>query len=379
MRNLRSDPGGARNGSATAIRRRHEAEASLGPINVREPGRRAYHGLSLFSPRAKALQETCPMLPKPPPREPSLGFLYIPPFRIVGESIAGEATCLLVPELDVGFDIGSCPRAMLSSKHLCITHGHMDHIGALAYYCSQRRFQGMGSGKIVCDSRIAPAVKRMMEGYVDLERQRTPYDLVPLMPDQPLEIKNNIILRGFETEHTCPAFGYTVCERRTKLKPEFLELPQEKLRELKDRGVEITRSFEIPLIAVTGDTSPGPHLVREDVRKAQIVIAECTFFEPDHKERAKVGMHMHIDDVAEWLRVLECQALVLVHISRRTDLAYARTRIAEVSGQKLADKVLFLMDYRGNKARYERQFAEAEAREGRSSAPAPQAAATDDE
>ncbi len=296
------------------------------------------------------------MLPKPPPREASPGFLYCPPFRIFGESIAGEATCLQIPELDLGFDIGSCPRAVLSSKHLAISHGHMDHIGSLAYFCSQRRFQGMGTAKIVCDARIASAIKRMMDGYVDLERQRTPYELIPLLPDQPLEIKNNILLRGFETEHTCPSFGYTVSEKRTKLKPEFLELPQDKLRELKERGTEITRSFEVPLIAYTGDTSPGPHLIREDVRKAQLVISECTFFEPEHKERAKVGMHMHLDDVAEWLRILECQYIVLIHVSRRTDMNYARKRIAEVAGPKHVERVLFLMDYRTNRARYESQL-----------------------
>ena len=146
-----------------------------------------------------------------------MGFLYCPPLRVFGESIAGEATCLQIPEFDLGFDIGNCPRMMLSCKHLAITHGHMDHIGGLAYFCSQRRFQGMGNGRIICDERIAPAIKRMMDGYVDLERQRTPYDLIAIKPDQPVEIKNNILLRGFETEHTCPSFGYTVSERRTKL------------------------------------------------------------------------------------------------------------------------------------------------------------------
>ncbi len=299
------------------------------------------------------------MIPKPPPRDTSMGFLYLPPFRLFGESVAGEATCLQVPELDLGFDMGSCPRPMLPSKHLAISHGHMDHIGGLAYFCSQRKFQGMGVAKILCDSRIASSINRMMSGYVDLEQQRTPYELIPLLPEQPYEIKNNIFIKGFETEHTCPSLGYIVFEKRTKLKPEFLELPQDKLRELKERGIPITNSFEIPLIAYTGDTRPGPHLVRPDVRKAQLVITECTFFEPDHKERAKVGMHMHLDDVAEWLRVLECQNIVLIHVSRRTDMLYARTRITQVSGEKLASKVLFLMDHKTNKLRYEQQCIDA--------------------
>ncbi len=304
------------------------------------------------------------MLPKPPPREGQLGFLYIPPLRVFGESIAGESTCLQIPELDLGFDIGSCPRAMLTSKHLAITHGHMDHIGGLAYYCSQRKFQGMGTAKIVCDERIARSIQRMMDGYADLEGQRTPYELIPLKPEQKLEIKNNYFLKGFQTEHTSPSFGYSVTERRTKLKQEYVDLPQDKLKELKDRGIEITRELEIPILAFTGDTSPGAHLIRDDVRKAHVVIAECTFFEPDHKSRAKVGMHMHVDDVGEWLRVLECQALILVHVSRRTDLQYARKRLAEIAGPKLAQRVFFLEDHRTNRARYEEQLREAEIKAG---------------
>lgn len=305
------------------------------------------------------------MLPKPPPREGSLGFLYFPPYRVQGLSVAGEVTSVQIPELDICFDMGQCPRSHLASKFCAVSHGHMDHVGGLAYYCSQRRFQGMGDATLICDERIAPAVQRMMAGFVDLERQKTPYNLVTLEAEQTVEIKNNFHLRGFHTEHTAPSMGYVVIEKRSKLKPEFVDMPQEKLRELKDRGIEITRILEIPHIAYLGDTQPGPHLIREDVRKATIVISECTFFEPEHKERAKIGMHLHADDVAEWLRFLECQALVLIHVSRRTDLGFARKRLAEVlmKDKATADKlsrVHFLMDFRAGKARYEDQLRVAE-------------------
>lgn len=298
------------------------------------------------------------MIPRPPAREGSLGFLYLPPFRVQGTSIAGEATSVMVPELDVCFDIGYCPRAALPAKHLCISHGHMDHIGGLAYFCSQRYFQGMGAGNIVCDARIKPAIEKMMAGYVDLEHQTTPFNVIGLEPGQEIQIKNNTMLRGFEVEHTVPAFGYTVVEKRSKLKQEYVGLPQEKLRELKDRGIEITRTLDIPLVAYLGDTAPGPHLVREDVRKAQIIICECTFTEPDHKERAKIGQHMHADDIGEWLRVLECQHLVLIHLSRRTNLAEARKAISAVAGKDRVEKIQLLMDHRANRERYERQEVE---------------------
>ncbi|HED54399.1 MAG TPA: MBL fold metallo-hydrolase [Phycisphaerales bacterium] len=300
------------------------------------------------------------MIPKPPPREGQIGFLYQPPFRIQGTSVAGEATTVMVPELDVCFDMGLPLRCALPSKTVAVSHGHMDHIGGLAYFASQRQFQGMGTATIVCDARIVDDVDTMMRGFHDLERQRTPYTLIGLSPGEEHPVKNNMVLRGFETEHTCPSFGWAVVEKRSKLKPEFAGLPQEKLRELKERGTAITHLLEVPLVAYTGDTLPGPYLVADDVRKAQIVVSECTFFDPGHKDRAKVGMHLHVDDIAEWIGVLECEALVLTHISRRSHMNLVRTRLDDVIPKEHRGRVHVLMDHRMCRERYEKQVLESE-------------------
>ncbi len=299
------------------------------------------------------------MIPKPPPRDGSLGFLYLPPFRIQGYSVAGEATSINIPEMDVCFDMGMAPRSALAAKFCALSHGHMDHVGGLAYWCSQRNFQGMGPGTIVCDARIENDVRGMMDGFQSLERQRTPYELIPLEHEQEIQIKNNIMLRAFHTEHTAPSCGYVIIEKRTKLKEHLVGLPQEKLRDMKQSGEEIVNHLEVPLLAYTGDTLPGAHLLRDDVRNAQIIISECTFFEPDHKERAKVGMHMHVDDLVEWLKLTECEHMVVVHLSRRTHLGQARKQLVQQAGKELADKVHFLMDHRNNRIRYEAQAEEA--------------------
>jgi len=303
------------------------------------------------------------MLPKPPPREGPLGYLLLPPFRVQGTSVAGEATCVQIPELDVCFDMGVCPRAALASKFAIISHGHMDHVGALAYWCSQRNFQGMGPGRIVCDQRLAEPIRKMLGAFEEVEHSATPYEIIPLAPEQEIQIKNNVIMRGFEVEHTCPAMGYSIIEKRSKLKPEYADLPQEKLRELKDRDVEITHVLDVPLVAYLGDTAPGAPLVRNDVRTAHIVISECTFIEPDHKQRAKIGKHLHLDDIVEWLGVLECEHLVLTHLSRRSNIATARKQLEQLAGRERARRVHFLMDHRANRLRYEQQLASAEALE----------------
>lgn len=300
------------------------------------------------------------MIPRPPPRDGALGFLYLHPYRVQGFSVAGEATTIQIPELDIVFDMGLCPRAALASPTVALTHGHMDHVGSLAYWCSQRRFQGMGTGRIICPKDMEPAVHAMMRGFQALEQQQTPYDLVPLDEGEEFQIKNNVMLRRFPAEHAQPCTGYALVEKRSKLKPEYEGLPQEKLRELKERGTEITRVLEIPLIAYTGDTGPGPHLIQDDVRKAKIVIADCTFVEPDHKGRARIGQHMHIDDIAEWLGVLEADHLVLVHVSRRSNMSQARGALTSALGEERAGRVHFLMDHRANRERYDHQRAEAE-------------------
>jgi len=319
------------------------------------------------------------LLPSAPAREGQLGFLYLPPYRVQGISVAGEQTVMSVPELDIGFDIGQCTRAVLSVPTIALSHAHMDHVGGLPYWFSQRYFQKIGGethmpdsvdgrpkvpvGRCVCHPEIEQSLRAMMRAWEPLERQRTPFEIVGLAPDANLELKNNCLLRAIETKHTVPSLGFAVLERRSKLREEYRELPQEKLRELRTQGIEITRQLEIPLVAYTGDTAPGEFLVRDEFAEAKVVIAECTFFEPGHGDRARTGMHMHIDDIIRMLPVWKAEAIVLVHVSRRTTIGYARERIAELAGAH-ADRIHLLMDHRSNRLRYERQLAAAEAASG---------------
>ena len=61
------------------------------------------------------------MIPKMPAREGQVGFLFIPPFRIQGMSVAGEQTVLQIPELDINFDMGQCTRSSLTSNRVMLS------------------------------------------------------------------------------------------------------------------------------------------------------------------------------------------------------------------------------------------------------------------
>lgn len=301
------------------------------------------------------------MLPKMPPSAGAPGFVYAPPYRIQGYSVAGEQTAIQIPELDVCFDMGMCPRFALNSPFVALSHGHMDHVGALPYYFSQRSFQKMGTGTVVCHPELETPVRNMMSAWHDLERQKTPFQVVPLAPEKEIRIKPDVALRAHEVSHTTPsAMGFSLVEYRSKLRPEFREMPQERLRDLKKSGTEITETLEIPLIAYTGDTQLTPTLYRDEFAKARVVISECTFFEPDHKSRASLGRHLHVDDIATLLEVWEAELVILVHISRRTNMGRVHQLLQSRIGAEQAGRVHLLMDHRANRARYENQLAEAE-------------------
>ncbi len=298
------------------------------------------------------------MVPHEPPRQPPLGFLFLPPIRVQGYSIAGEETVVQIPEMDVCFDIGRCPRIALASNYIALTHGHMDHAAGLAYYYSQRHFQGMGTGTVLCHKSLEQPIHKLMEAWIDIEAQRTPYEVIAMEPgtdSEEFELKNTIHLRAFETIHTVPALGFSVVEKRSKLKEEYVGLPQEKLVELKEAGHEITYLRQIPLAAFMGDTAPGDHFMRDDVRKAKVLITECTFTEPDHQDRAKVGRHLHITDIVDMLDDIESESIVLTHLSRRTHMKQAREQLDAAIPAKHRDRVHLLMDSRTNRARYQQQ------------------------
>jgi len=300
------------------------------------------------------------VVPKPPPREGQLGFIYSPPYRVQGISVAGEQTSVHVPELDLAFDVGLCPRPVLTASTIALSHAHMDHSGGVPYYFSQRAFQKLGTGRIVCHPDLAVPLRQMMASWVELERQRTPHEITALAPGESLQLRQNLLLRAIDVSHTGPSLGFAAVETRSKLLPEFHDLPQDRLRELRLGGTAITHAVEIPVVAYTGDTEMGPFLFRDEFTKAPIVITECTFFEPDHRDRARVGKHLHVEDLRTLLEVWTARDVIVVHVSRRTTLSFARERLREVCGDA-SERVHFLMDHRVNRVRYERQLAESDA------------------
>ncbi len=264
--------------------------------------------------------------------------------HIAGFSLAGEETVIVVPEFNVCFDVGRAPREVIAIDNICLSHGHMDHAAGIAYYFSQRTFVGVGPGRVIVHRSLAGPLQQLMGLWADIERHPSPGQILGVEPLEDVTLRRNLLVRPFEVNHSTCALGYTLIERRHKLKPEFVGKSGPQLVELKRQGVEIEAWIEVPLLTYTGDTAVAPFLEHDFVRKSRAVLLECTFFEREHLSRARSGRHVHVNDLPRILADIPEAQIMLTHVTRRTDLRLAKRILDQVIDEADKQRVSFLMD-----------------------------------
>jgi ribonuclease Z len=263
----------------------------------------------------------------------------------IGYSVAGEETVCQIPELNVCFDIGRCPHFALTSDIVCISHGHMDHIAGLAYYLSQRFFQGMKPGTILLPRELERPVDNLLRGWRDVERQATPYQLIGLAAGETHAVRRDFLIRALQTHHGGVSLGYSLISVREKLKPELAGIPGPELAKMRRAGQEIQYRIEVPLVTFLGDTAIGDVFKNPDVVNAEVLITEVTFFDPEHKAKAKLGRHLHVDSFVELAGALNNQHIVITHVTRRTGIRRAKNMLRKRLGEERMKTIHFLMDF----------------------------------
>jgi ribonuclease Z len=272
-----------------------------------------------------------------------LSQLDVGDFTLAGYSVAGEESVILAPELDCAFDIGKCPREALTVNHVLLSHGHMDHAAGLTYYFAQRDFQGIACGTALVPADLVGPIERLMIAWGAVEGHVPPHNIVGMAPGEDYEIRRGLIARAFATRHLPNSLGFSVIDVRQKLKEQYLGLTGPQIVELKKKGVEITNRVEFPLVAFLGDTAAANYADLPYVAKAKALLIECTFFDADHASRARAGKHLHVADLPKVLDGMECQRIVIIHVTRRTNMSEARRILRKTLPKDVVGRIAFLM------------------------------------
>lgn len=259
---------------------------------------------------------------------------------VEGYSRAAVQSYWRVPELKIGFDLGAQPWDFMGTPTWLLTHTHLDHIAALPVYIARRRMMRMDPPTVYIPAEAVEDIERLLRIVQKLDRGRMLVNLKGVKPGDEIELSRDHLITVFPTVHTIPSIGYIVWDRRFKLKEEYHGLPGEKIRDLRQSGVPVTREVRIPLLAYTGDTSPPGLDGTPAVYKAKILITECSFVRPGHrKEKIHKFGHVHLDDVIERADRFENELIILGHFSTRYHPAEVRKTVEAKLPPRLRERV----------------------------------------
>ena len=309
---------------------------------------------------------------------------------IRGFSASGLATYIQLPGLDMCFDMGECPMSAVPLNHIFLSHAHGDHArcllrhralrglmglpGDATYYVpahlaeplrqlalAEARFEGVSDDEYVPPNVVAlecwtpehmPAIDPSPKGaddtttaapadtsshVIDANTATREAMLTDLRRDAvPLARRPRLHVRAFAVEHTVPAAGFTIWERRSKLLPELVGLDAKTIGALKKGGQSVTFDIEVPLVTFIGDCTARAVASNSHIWASQIVFLETTYVGGPEGERHMAAQrgHTHLDELVAILQTLTpgkgpqgcgCEWLVLKHFS----LKHSPTEVAD--------------------------------------------------
>lgn len=260
-----------------------------------------------------------------------------------GTSVSTLETCIAVRELNLCFDIGKGPRYASGMDNVLLTHAHQDHAVGIALHIATRKLLDASPPVIFLSSVILEDMRNLISAWERLERRKTKYTLVGVMPGQRHELRKGLFFKAFPTDHTIPSIGFQVFEERKKLKAEYVGLEGPAIVELKKKGVEITDTVEIPVVTFVGDSTIAPLDRFPEILKSQVVILECTFLAPEDRPMAKKKKHTHLAEIIERAdKLAACEYLVLSHFSTRYTRDDVNRELAAALPESLKSKTRVL-------------------------------------
>jgi ribonuclease Z len=228
------------------------------------------------------------------------------------------STYIYLKSLNSAFDCGEGLSTTLGPRcfgiqKLFISHGHIDHISGIAPLIGIRSagFGDKSTPLTVYYPKGSAPIENLI-GYINTMR-KPKFDLSwqAIEPDTKIDLGNNRFVVPFEVEHCQGSLGFSIIEKREKLKEEFTKLLGNEIKKIKESGVSIVEQKEHIIWAYSGDASSLPI---EKIKGADWLFCDTTFLkEGDRDEKT----HMTLNEAIKYAKEADIKRLVAMHISPR--------------------------------------------------------------
>jgi ribonuclease Z len=240
------------------------------------------------------------------------------PYTIRGISVGGVYTSLAVPELGILFDAGASPRSNGAIDTILLSHGHVDHIGALPALLGIRALHGKSRPpRVVMPAEIVADLQAALEALSKLQRWPLAIEAIGMSPGDELPLRGDLRVRAVRTFHPVPSLAYVIVRRVSKLRPELLGLPGPAIAARRRAGEDVTAYDDRIELAYATDTLASVLDHAPELQKARVLIVECTFLdERKSLADARAGCHIHLDEIIERADRFANEHIVLMHFSQ---------------------------------------------------------------
>ena len=239
-------------------------------------------------------------------------------------SVSGLSTYVLAPGFDACFDLGHCPAEGAHLRHVLLSHVHQDHAAGVPRHRALRAMHGQPPSRVWCPAESAPALIDLLRAWERLE-QRPAEDLAevvrPVAAGDRFTLQGRFDVRAFDVDHRIPSRGYTVIERRKKLRPEYQGLPGAAVQAARLRGETVTDESEHDALTYIGDSTIETLREHPEVGRSEVLFLEATHLPGTSSAVSRRWGHTHLDELValyhERPEVFASPHIVLKHFSMK--------------------------------------------------------------
>lgn len=263
-------------------------------------------------------------------------------YKFFGVSLAGIRTAIIMPELSISFDVAQGFPFLINMHKYFISHGHLDHAAGIPYIISQKMMTSQKAGEFYMPPSLVQPLTEIMNLWSKIEGFSYNYKFIPVQADDEIEINNQAFIKVFQTTHRVESFGYTLFEKKKKLKSQYTHFTQEQIIDIRRKGFDVNDVQSVPIVSFTGDTQIEFLESRPWIRKSKILFLEATYLDSARPvERAREWGHTHFDEIIPLLDFIESERIVLIHTSSRYSHQEALRIIKEKVPEKHHARIVF--------------------------------------